>query len=684
VVALVALSAAVLALGYGTRRAVFVSQVLSVGAVSVGVLTLYGQVYLDEGDELSYAALTATALHTAVALIVLGVVVFGARRDTGLAAIVRGDAASAVLGRRMLAAAVTLPFVLGWLRLLGQDHGLYGTATGTTLLVTANAAVFAIAGFLGAQRVTRLEAVRQRAEQKLREQARTQTLMDNIPAVVFMKDRAGRFQLVNREFERVTGLDRRRVVGLTVEEIFPAEAAARMRAQDERALAVNTAVQTEDVLPGTNGPRAYLTVRFPLAEAGHGSAVCGVATDITDRVQAAAEREQLQQRLHQSERLDTLGQLAGGIAHDFNNLLASILGRAELLRDAEPGDDLSRDTNAIIQAAERGATLTRQLLIFSKSQPSHAEAVQINPLVIEAARALQKTLPDNIHLVTRISPDLLTTRIDPARLEQVIANLADNSRAAMPDGGRLTIETANTRIEHDHQPDPNAPVGAFLRLTVTDTGCGMPPEVADHAFEPFFTTRNTGQGAGLGLATVYGIVKQAGGDVTLWSRPQGGTIIHMYLPAIETSTQPTERGSAGAPADGHGSRILVVDDEDGVREIVRRILSRHGYEPVTASSGAEALRLWQGPGIGIDALITDLVMPGMSGSQLAERLRQDRPGLPVLFMSGYTSDTLPPGKGLSEQTTLLHKPFDTATLLNKLRETLHPASRSAARSQYSK
>jgi PAS domain S-box-containing protein len=283
VVAVAALAVAAAALAARTERGVLVCQGTAAAAVAVGVLTLYGQVYLDPatGPDLG---LTATALHTSIALIVLGLAYFVAEPEAGLAALLSGPGAGPVLGRRLIIAAAVVPFALGWLRLVGQDHGLYGTSTGTVLLVTANAAVFTAVGFSGALAAGRLEAAATRAEQLLRERTTIQTLMDNIPAAVFMKDRDGRYQLVNRAFERLTGRHRRAIVGGSDEQIFPGTVAEQIRAHDRAALDTDGPAQSEEVLPTVDGDRHYLTTRFPLADGDSGYAVCGVATDITGRV----------------------------------------------------------------------------------------------------------------------------------------------------------------------------------------------------------------------------------------------------------------------------------------------------------------------------------------------------------------------------------------------------------------
>jgi two-component system cell cycle sensor histidine kinase/response regulator CckA len=629
---------AVAAVASCAKRGVRLSQAAAAAAMAAGVLTLYGQVYLEPAPAPNLG-LTATALHTSIAVIVLGFAYFVAEPGIGLAAVLSGPGAAAVLGRRLIIAAAVIPFALGWLRLIGQDHGLYGTATGTVLLVAANAAVFTAVGFSGAYTAGRLEASAERAERLLRERATLQTLMDNIPAAVFMKDHDGRYQLVNRAFERLTGRDRGAIVGAFDHQIFPTVVAEQIRTHDQAALDSDTPTQAEELLPTVDGNRRhYLTTRFPLADGGDGYAVCGVATDITGRVEAAAEREQLQRRLQQAERMETLSRLAGGIAHDFNNLLATIMGRAELIRDLRPGDDLDADVDAITRAAQRGAALTGQLTIFSHGQPGRPETVVLNDIVADTAHAIQAALPEHVRLVTRLAADLAATRIDPARIPQIIHALVDNALAAMPDGGRLTIETANATNDAP-VATPDIPAGRYVRLTVTDTGIGMPPEVADRAFEPFFTTHGPGAATGLGLAGVYGIAHQAGGTVALWSRPNSGTMVQVFLP-VATAPAETDMRADTAHA-GHARVVLIVDDEDEVREVVRRILNRHG----------------------------DLVMPGMSGAQLAQYLRQDRPHLPVLFMSGYTADTLPADVA-STRIPLLPKPFEARALLARLDEIL--------------
>jgi hypothetical protein len=405
-------------------------------------------------------------------------------------------------------------------------------------------------------------------------------------------------------------------------------------------------------------------------EAGRLLAVEGILRDVTDRVLAEQERARLERQLRQAERLDSLGQLAGGVAHDFNNLLAVISGYADMLDDELPPDAPCRpDVAGIKQAAARAAALTRQLLIFSRLEPSQPETLDLNAIVADTERLLRRTLGEDIELVTTLDPALRPVTMDRSKLEQVLMNAVVNSRAAMPEGGRLTIATRCL-------PGASPTASPDICLTITDTGCGMPPEVAARAFEPFYTTKGPGQGTGLGLATAYGAVTEAGGSIALESEPGGGTTVRVRLPAA-TAAPSRPVPAAGRHRPGNGETVLVVEDEDAVRDIVRRILGNAGYRVCEAASPHAALELCAGAAVRPDVLLTDVIMPGMSGTQLAAALRRDVPDLPVLFMSGYTSGAAPGGQQLPPDAPLVRKPFDAATLL----EALHGVLAGAARPQ---
>jgi PAS domain S-box-containing protein len=391
-------------------------------------------------------------------------------------------------------------------------------------------------------------------------------------------------------------------------------------------------------------------------DAGRVVAVEGILRDIT-------ERTRLEQQLRQAERLDSLGRLAGGIAHDFNNILAVISGYADILAEELAKHPCRPDVLAIEQAAARGSGLTRQLLIFSRLEPSRPETLDLNTVAADMQRLLARTLGEDIELTTMLAPDLPPITMDRSKLEQVLMNAVMNSRAAMPSGGRLAIATG---VE---------PGGEFVGLSITDTGVGMAPEVAARAFEPFFTTKGRGKGTGLGLATAYGVVADVGGTITLESQPGNGTTVRVRLPvSTEAPAAPVTTGSR-ASSDGDGRRILVVEDEDGVRDIVCRILTKAGYEVHAAGDPQEALKLVLDRDLEVDALLSDVIMPGMSGTQLAVELRRSRPDLPVLFMSGYTSGPAPGGQELPPDAPLLHKPFQNDQLLLAISQLLDRSSR---------
>jgi two-component system cell cycle sensor histidine kinase/response regulator CckA len=398
-------------------------------------------------------------------------------------------------------------------------------------------------------------------------------------------------------------------------------------------------------------------------------AVEGILRDVTSQVLADQERERLHRELRQADRLDSLGRLAGGIAHDFNNVLAVIMAYAGEVSRSLPDDHPARpDTQKIVQAAEHAAALTRQLLIFSRLEPSRPETLNLNGVVTDIEQLLRRTIGEDIEFLTRIQDDLYPVTIDRSKIEQVIVNLVMNSRAAMPDGGRLYIETANLDRDHDLTSGA-AGERRLVSLTVTDTGSGMTPEVAQHAFEPFFTTRGPGQGSGLGLATVYGVVKEAGGEIGLRSEPGGGTTITVLLPAADRDTTCSQVSRPAAP-DGAGQVILVVEDEDAVRDVVTRILTRASYQVIPAGNPKDALEIITNPAVHIDAMLTDVIMPDMSGPQLAACLRDARPQVPVLLMSGYTAGALPGGTAASGELPLIRKPFTRATLLQHLQDAL--------------
>jgi PAS domain S-box-containing protein len=421
----------------------------------------------------------------------------------------------------------------------------------------------------------------------------------------------------------------------------------------------------------------------------HGRLVVTVLRDISDRLsaereqvrlRAEADRQRTEAQLHRARRLESLGQLAGGIAHDFNNMLGVIVNYASFVIEeagAETPDlaAIADDTRQILRAGQRGTDLTRQLLAFARREVVRPQVLDLNTVIGDVEEMLRRSLGERITLITRPGVDLPAVSADPGQIEQVLASLALNARDAMPNGGRLVIDTGVLSIADADADDwTELRPGEYVRLRIGDSGTGMAPDVVERAFEPFFTTKASGEGSGLGLATVYGIVTQAGGNVSIVSEVGVGTAVTVLLPATDTdtdasSTPSPELGARG----GQGETLLVVEDEAALREVAGRILSGAGYRVLTADSGPAALELASEHPGAIELLVSDVVMPGMLGKEVAERLVRERPDTRVLYMSGYAHPVLASQGTLDPGVVLLEKPFTAADLLRAVRHRLDAA-----------
>ena len=423
--------------------------------------------------------------------------------------------------------------------------------------------------------------------------------------------------------------------------------------------------------------------------------VAELKADTERREQLQALRDRSQAQLQQAQRLENLGQLAGGIAHDFNNLLAVILNYAAFVSEeltAAPGSDLperldsARDDLAqITRAAERAAGLTRQLLAFARREVIRPQVLDLDDVITAVQEMLHRTLGEHVELITRLAGDLWPVLADPGKLEQVLVNLALNARDAMPGGGTLFIDTSNTADADaiaGGSADPpaggaSAPPGGHVRLRVSDTGTGMTPEVIAHAFEPFYTTKDQGTGTGLGLATVYGIISQADGHIQVHSEPGKGTTFTITLPITAEAAGPEAPPVPYQPRPA-GETVLIVEDEEALREVTERIFTRNGYTAITAANGPEALIIARAHAGEIHLLVTDVIMPHMLGKEVAERIRAIRPGIDVLYMSGYAQPVLTSQGRLDPNVTLVEKPFSEAELLAKAGQLLSSQARPAA------
>jgi two-component system cell cycle sensor histidine kinase/response regulator CckA len=391
----------------------------------------------------------------------------------------------------------------------------------------------------------------------------------------------------------------------------------------------------------------------------HLPGVCGLvinSRDITDR-------KRLEEQLHHSQRLEAVGRLAGGVAHDFNNLLMVITGYSQMLLDSmHPGDPARDDLEQVAKAAARATDLTQQLLAFSRRQVARPQVINLNLLIQDMDRMLRRVLGEEVELLNDLAPVLKTVRVDPGQMEQVILNIAVNARDAMPNGGTLAIHTSGLLVT-DELERQTPPAGEYVMLSMADTGVGMDARVLARVFEPFFTTKE--HGTGLGLSTSYGIVKQSGGEIWADSKPGAGTTFRIYLPVTQQAADELDVPQPSAVLRGTET-ILLVEDEDGVRHVVETMLKRHGYHVLSSASASEALGVTERLDDAIDLLITDVVMPGMSGRKMAECMLKQRPGMRVLYVSGY-------GDSIESEAAFLQKPFTTDELALKIREVLRHA-----------
>lgn len=504
---------------------------------------------------------------------------------------------------------------------------------------------------------------RVRAEKALRgSEARYRDLFENASDLIATVDLEGRLTAVNEAFVKTLGFDREELLGRSLTELVPEAQLDRLSgARDGKLSASAAATIYEHDLIAEDGRHVQVEVASRLIEED------GIPVGIEAICRDISERKQLEEQLRQAQRLEAVGKLAGGIAHDFNNLLTVISGYAEALL---PGADSQSEAGLmeIAEASHRAARLTGQLLAFSRRQVLEPRILDPNEIVNGIAPMLTRLIGEHIDLVTVADPDALMVCADVGQLEQVLVNLAVNARDAMPAGGKLTIQTGNADLDDDYVAHhPGSSAGPHAVFSVIDTGTGMDPETLAQMFDPFFTTKAVGEGTGLGLATVYGIVKQSGGNIWAYSELGIGTTFKVYLPAAEGRPLAITRAVEAAPQGSE--RILIAEDEQSLRTLTTRMLEQRGYSVIAAESAEHAIEiLEQQPGQ-IDLLLTDVVMPQMSGRELADCVRESSPTMRVLFISGY-ADAILTGGPLEQGSAFLEKPFSGNDLALKVRETL--------------
>ena len=495
-------------------------------------------------------------------------------------------------------------------------------------------------------------------------------LLESASQAILSIDKGGRIVLANRRCEEMFGYTREELLGARIEILLP-ESRRRAHTLDREdffnrphirpmGLGMDLAARRRD------GSEFPVEVSLSYVETEEGVFAIAFISDIS-------QRKRLEEQLLHAQKMEAVGRLAGGVAHDFNNMLTVIAGYNRMILDElSTMDPLRGYAEEILKAADRAAAITNQLLTFSRRQISKPRVMQVNMAIAQTDKMLRRLIGEDIHLHLRLGHEVGNIRADPGHLDQAIVNLVVNARDAMPQGGTLTIETGNVHLDENYvRTHLGVAPGDFVMVAVSDTGVGMDAETRRRIFEPFFTTKEKGRGTGLGLATVYGIVKQAGGDIWVYSEPGHGSTFKLYFPMVSDPViEGAESENGEALNTAAQETILLVEDEQAVRELTLRMLQQLGYSILTAEGGEDALRVSKGYEGEISLLLTDVVMPGMSGRQLADALILLRPGLKVLFLSGYTENAVVHHGVLDAGVDFLPKPFSREVLGKKLREIL--------------
>ncbi len=515
----------------------------------------------------------------------------------------------------------------------------------------------------------------EKAKKDLNErEAQLRSLINTIPDMLWLKDPDGFYLFCNLKFAKQLGIKEKDIIGKTDYNFFDKELSDSFRQDDKEAIAKGMPITNEEeaTFKSVGHHEILETVKTPIyGTDGQLRGVLGIARDITGRKNAEKEKAVIEEQYRQAQKVEAIGRLAGGVAHDLNNLLTPIIGYGELLFDSlDLNDSGKKKIEHILQAGLKAKDLVHQLLAFSRKQTLEYRPVDMNKAVAGFETLLKRTIREDIEIRIILSPDIPTIMADIGQIQQVIMNLAVNASDAMPDGGMMSIETSTTTLDEDYaKVHQSAEPGEYVVLAISDTGCGMDNNVLKHLFEPFFSTKGE-QGTGLGLATIYGIVKQHKGNIWVYSEPGKGTTFKVYLP-VASGESSSETASEGTSTDLGGSEtILLVEDDELVRNISHAMLLKFGYTVIVAEDSEMALELVKSHKGPLHLLLTDVIMPRMNGKELYEKAVREKPGLKVLFMSGYTDDLIVHQGVLKEGVKLIQKPFTLNSLGKKVREVL--------------
>lgn len=502
------------------------------------------------------------------------------------------------------------------------------------------------------------------------------SIFENIPNIIFVKEAKDlRFVRFNKSAEEFFGLSSKDVLGKNDYDFFPHDQADFFTSKDREVLSNKKIVDIaeEPVTTKLHGVRYLRTVKVPILDSkGQPQFLLGISEDITGKKNSEKALRDSQEQLYTSQKMEAVGRLAGGIAHDFNNLLGTILGFCRFVLQSTPEDDPRRsDIKEIIHAGDRASALTKQLLAFGRKQMLRPAVFDLNGCITNFSKIINRTVNEDVEVGMHLTPDPNPVRADRTQIEQVILNLAINASDAMPKGGRLTISTFNETLAMSREVGKyEIPAGEYVVFSLSDTGTGMDEHTVEHIFEPFFTTKEIGKGTGLGLATVYGIIKQSGGYVVVNSEKGRGSIFSVYLPKVTAANPEAVAAIDDVEVRPGNETILLVEDEKPLREIMTRVLQSHGYTVLAAKDGAEALQLCHSNEKRFKLMISDVMIPGLKGIDLANKVKEMNPGISIIFISGYAGDVIGDHGILESDINFMPKPFDPDKLLVKARELL--------------